>query len=260
VRAVAAGSYTIFRGGNNRASRLGGQFAISGRQVVMPWSRKRLRVAGIVGLKRLLALVVLLFTSGCGATFRTHSKVVFIGDSITANWDANYAGQQATFTQNNWLDMGIVGLTSSQIAALFDAYAIDLQPQAVHIVAGTNDVYPGWQLSETANNIESMVEKAKKHNIAVVIGTIPPWGPGYTAEHADPSPQRFQRIDQLNQWIAQFAAAQGIQMVDYHTLLEAPNGENYIPAYTVDGVHPSAAGYAVMTPHTEQALQAAMAP
>ena len=48
-------------------------------------------------------------------------------------------------------------------------------------------------------------------------------------------------------------------MVDYHTLLEAPNGQNYIPAYTVDGVHPSAAGFAVMTPHTEQALQAAMA-
>jgi hypothetical protein len=31
----------------------------------------------------------------------------------------------------------------------------------------------------------------------------------------------------------------------------------YIPALTVDGVHPSAAGYAVMTPHTEQALQTA---
>ena len=216
-------------------------------------------MAGIVGLKRLLALVVLLFTSGCGATFRTHPKVVFIGDSITANWDANYAGQQATFTQNNWLDMGIVGLTSGQIAALFDAYAIDLQPQAVHIVAGTNDVYPGWQLSVTANNIETMVQKAKRHHIGVVIGTIPPWGPGALPEKADPSPQRFQRIDQLNQWIAQYAAAQGIQMVDYHTLLEAPNGENYIPAYTVDGVHPSPAGFAVMTPPAEQALQVAMA-
>ena len=32
-----------------------------------------------------------------------------------------------------------------------------------------------------------------------------------------------------------------------------------IPALTVDGVHPSAAGYAVMTPHTEQAIQAAIA-
>ena len=183
-----------------------------------------------------------------------------MGDSITANWNASWAGQEATFTQNNWLDVGVVGLSSGQIAARFTADAIDLEPQAVHILAGTNDVYPGWQLSETANNIESMVEKAKKHNIAVVIGTIPPWGPGALPEKADPSPQRFQRIDQLNQWIAQFAAAQGIQMVDYHTLLEAPNGENYIPAYTVDGVHPSAAGYAVMTPHTEQALQAAMAP
>jgi lysophospholipase L1-like esterase len=182
-----------------------------------------------------------------------------MGDSITANWYANWAGQQATFTQNNWIDMGVVGLTSGQIAALFTAYAVDFEPQAVHIVVGTNDVYPGWQLSETTKNIESMVEKAKKHNMAVVIGTIPPWGPGYTAEHADPSPQRFQRIDQLNQWIAQYAAAQGIQLVDYHSLLAAANGENYIPALTVDGVHPSAAGYAVMTPHTKLALQAAMA-
>ena len=191
--------------------------------------------------------------------FRIRPTVVFMGDSITANWNASWAGQAATFTQNNWFDAGVVGLSSGQIAARFDSYAIYLQPQAVHILAGTNDVYPGWQLSETANNIESMVEKAKKHNIAVVIGTIPPWGPGALPEKADPSPQRFQRIDQLNQWITQYAAAQGIQMVDYHSLLVAANGENYIPALTVDGVHPSAAGYAVMTPHTEQALQAAMA-
>jgi hypothetical protein len=46
----------------------------------------------------------------------------------------------------------------------------------------------------------------------------------------------------------QFGAQQGIQVVDYHSLLAAANGENYIPALTVDGVHPSAAGYAVMTP------------
>jgi lysophospholipase L1-like esterase len=108
-------------------------------------------------LKRFFALLVLLFTSGCGANFRIHPTVVFVGDSITANWNASWAGQEATFTQNNWLNVGVVGLTSGQIAAGFDAYAIDLQPQAVHILAGTNDVYPGWQLSETANNIESMV-------------------------------------------------------------------------------------------------------
>jgi len=207
-----------------------------------------------------LPLLVLLFTSGCGVSFRLHPTVIFIGDSITSGWDASYAGQQATFTQNNWLDVGIVGQNSSEIAGRFYADVTALQPKAVHILAGTNDVYPGWQLSVTTKNLQAMVAQAKANHIAVVIGTIPPWGPGLLPELADPSPQRFQRIDELNQWIAQFAAAQGIQMVDYHTLLEAPNGENYIPAYTVDGVHPSAAGYAVMTPHTEQALQAAMAP
>lgn len=210
-------------------------------------------------LKRLLILLIFLSTCGCGASFHERPTVVFIGDSITSGWDANWAGQQATFAENNWLDMGAVGLTSSQIAARFDAYVIDLQPQAVHILAGTNDVYPGWQLPDTANNLQTMVRKAQQHHIAVVIGTIPPWGPGALPEKADPSPQRFQRIAQLNQWIMQFAAQQGIQAVDYHSLLVAANGENYVPAYTVDGVHPSAAGYAVMTPHTEQALQTAMA-
>jgi lysophospholipase L1-like esterase len=209
-------------------------------------------------LKESLALLILLCISGCGATFRIHPSVVFIGDSITFNWSQNWAGQQATFTQNNWLNVGVTGLTSGQIAALFDPDVVDLQPQAVHILAGTNDVYPGWQLSDTANNMQTMVEKAKKHHIAVVIGTIPPWGPGALPEEADPSPQRFQRIDQLNQWLTQFAADQGIQIVDYHSLLVAANGENYIPALTVDGVHPSPAGYAVMTPHTEQAIQAAL--
>jgi lysophospholipase L1-like esterase len=209
-------------------------------------------------LVQFLGLLLLFFTSGCGVSFRAHPAVVFVGDSITYNWSQDWAGQQATFTQNNWLDVGVIGLTSSQVSASFEAYVVDLQPQAVHILAGTNDVYPGWQLSDTANNIEAMVRKAKQHHIGVVLGTIPPWGPGFTAEMADPSPQRFQRIDQLNQWITQFAAQQDIQLVDYHALLVAPNGENYIPALTLDGVHPSPAGYAVMTPYTLQALKAAM--
>jgi lysophospholipase L1-like esterase len=213
----------------------------------------------MVGLKRFLALAVLLFTSGCGTNFRIKPKVVFVGDSITSLWGSNLMGQEDTFTDNNWLDVGVSGTTSGEIAAGFDAYVIALQPKAVHILAGTNDVYPGWQLSVTANNIQSMVEKAKKHHIGVVIGTIPPWGPGSLPEYADPSPERFARIDELNQWITQFAAAEGIQMVDYHTLLEASNDENYISWLTIDGVHPSKFGFEVMTPPAEQALQAAIA-
>jgi lysophospholipase L1-like esterase len=208
--------------------------------------------------KQLLRLLLCLCVCGCGTTVENQPTVVFIGDSITALWEADWAGQQQTFTQYKWIDAGIIGLTSGQIAALFDPYVIDLKPKAVHLIAGTNDVYPGWQLAQTTNNIEAMVRKAKQHHIAVVLGTIPPWGPGSLPEEADPSAQRYQRIDQLNQWIIQFGAQQGIQVVDYHSLLAAPGGEQYVPAYTVDGVHPSPAGFAVMTPPAIQALTVAM--
>ena len=98
-------------------------------------------------MKRLLALLVLLCTTGCGASFTYQPTVVFVGDSITSLWGSNQSGQASTFTQNNWLDVGVSGTTSGEIAAGFDSYVIALQPKAVHILAGTNDVYPGWQLS-----------------------------------------------------------------------------------------------------------------
>ena len=217
------------------------------------------------GLRRLqwktagFVFLILLGTSGCGATFRFKPTAVFVGDSITANWVADWAGQQPTFVANKWLDVGVVGLTSSEIVPQFTSYVLGLQPPVVHILAGTNDVYPGWQLSETANNIRQMVTRAKRDHIGVVLGTIPPWGPGALTRKADPSPERFQRIAQLNQWLLQYAAEQGVQIVDYHALLAAPDGESYVPALTVDGVHPNAAGYAVMEPSTEKAIQAALA-
>jgi lysophospholipase L1-like esterase len=216
---------------------------------------KRLRP----GAKQLLTLLVLLCASGCGTSFRVHPSVIFVGDSITHEWSQSYNGQQATFAQNNWLNVGVLGLTSKEIVGEFEEYIPGPHPRAVHIIAGTNDVYSGWQLSDTSNNIQAMVKMAKQNHIAVVLGTIPPWGPEAIAEQADPSPQRFQRIAQLNQWIIQFGAQQGITVVDYHSVLAAPNGENYAPGLTFDGIHPSPTGYALMTPPAEQALQAAMA-
>jgi lysophospholipase L1-like esterase len=231
--------------------------------VAAPMPRARVRMTirrkPWAGAKELLALLVLLCTSGCGASFRIHPTVIFVGDSITRFWSESYNGQQATFTENNWLNVGVPGLTSSQILKQFELFVPSLQPPAVHIIAGTNDVYPGWQLSDTSNNIQTMVRIAKEHHIAVLIGTIPPWGPEAIAEQADPSPQRFQRIAQLNQWIIQFASQQGIAVVDYHSVLAAANGENYGQGLTFDGIHPSPRGYALMTSHTEQALQTAMA-
>ena len=162
----------------------------------------------------------------------------------------------------NWVDKGISGQNSSQVLARFQTDVIDLHPEIVHILIGTNDVYPGWTLYpsgpnaiNSAANVEAMVQMAQTNGIHVILATIPPWGCDAsnctTAESADSTLTRYDRINTWNAWIEQYALSKGIPVVDYHSALLAPDGEHYVPDMTIDGVHPSAAGYVVMTPMVE---------
>lgn len=192
--------------------------------------------------------------------------VVFIGDSITAIWGSGQEGPQ--FAEHpNWIGKGISGQNSSQVLARFQTDVIDLRPEIVHILVGTNDVYPGWTLDPSqANainspaNVEAMVQMAQANGIHVVLATIPPWGCNASnctlAETADPTSTRYDRINSWNAWIEQYALSQGIPVADYHSALLAPDGETYTPELTLDGVHPSTAGYVVMTPMVENVINA----
>jgi lysophospholipase L1-like esterase len=203
-----------------------------------------------------LSLTTISIATGCDKSpLRT---VIFIGDSITQNWGDGAFGP--AFVQNtNWTDKGISGQTSAQVLARFHSDVIDAHPDIVHVLVGTNDVYPGWQLcsGNTINscaNVEAMVTEARAAGIGIILGTIPPWGPGALAEAADPSPERYTRITEWNNWLEKYGKANSLTVLDYHTVLEAANGEQYVSLLTADGVHPSTAGFALMTPLVEQAI------
>jgi lysophospholipase L1-like esterase len=186
-------------------------------------------------------------------------SVVFIGDSITAIWGSGQQGPQ--FTQHpNWVDKGISGQTSSQVLARFQSDVVDLHPEIVHILVGTNDVYPGWTPQPSAANVEAMVQMAQANGIHVILATIPPWGCDASqcasAEGADSTLSRYDRINTWNAWIERYALSKAIPVVDYHSALLAPDGEHYVPALTIEGVHPNAAGYVVMTPMVEGVINA----
>jgi len=230
-------------------------------------------------LKRICLLAVLNVASasayGCGVAnvptshvqkaIPARPSVVFIGDSITVIWGS---GQGPQFAEHpNWVDKGISGEKSTQVLARFQTDVIDLHPGIVHILIGTNDVYPGWTLSpsganeiHSAANVEAMVQMAQSNGIYVILSTIPPWGCDAShctsAESADPTPGRYDRIDAWNAWIEQFALSKGIPVADYHSALLAPDGEHFVPGMTIDGVHPSSAGYVVMTPMVEGLINA----
>jgi acyl-CoA thioesterase I len=215
-----------------------------------------------------------LITLGCNPSAGRPAVVVFLGDSVTSNWSASWAG--TTFTgHSTWINKGIVGQNSNQLRARFQTDVATFHPQMVVILTGTNDVYPGWRgpcitsmvplvflnKTNTCENIKAMVTMAVQAGIRPILATIPPWNcPNRTqcalAERADPGPSRYQRIDQLNAWIQQYGAEQGLEVVDYHSALVRPDGEQYQCSLTVDGVHPNPAGYAVMAPLVEGAITA----
>lgn len=206
-------------------------------------------------------LLPLLFIQACGSgipILPVTNDVVFIGDSVTQGW-----GEQAAFqAHKNWINKGVSGQTSRAIAARFDNDVIMLHPGTVHIIAGTNDVYPGWALCKgsrgSCSPMQTMVERAKHYGIRVVIGTIPPWGcyndPICGESVADETTARYNRIVQLNAWLKTFAAQEGVTLVDYHAALTNVEGLHYAEGMTSDGVHPSTAGYAVMQPLAESVL------
>jgi acyl-CoA thioesterase I len=228
----------------------------------------------------IVTLVVTILVTGCGsappATSAAPSspsapsapvvpssppKVVFLGDSITYNWGLSWASPD--FAEHpTWNDQGLTGQNSSQLLFRFQADVVSQHPQIVHILTGTNDVYPGWVLCggspifDTCNNIKSMVAMAQAAGITPILATIPPWGPGALPESADPSPEHYTHTDQLNQWIKAYGKEMGLVVIDYHRTLESADGQTYVPGLTVDGVHPSAAGYAHMTPKVEDAIAA----
>jgi len=175
-------------------------------------------------------------------------RAVLIGDSITDFWLNISPGLFATGV----VDRGISGQTCGQIEARFYQDVVRLHPRVVHIMCGTNDVAGNTgptSPEEFSNAILAMVDIAHANNIAVVIGTILPagaftWRPGY---------RPATEIIALNTWLRDLAQQRGLVLADYHTAMTDPDGAMK-PGLSSDGVHPTAAGYAVMEPIARAAL------
>jgi lysophospholipase L1-like esterase len=103
------------------------------------------------------------------------------------------------------------------------------------------------------DNLASMTELAKANGIRVVLASVLPafdypWKTG-----REPAP----KIVALNAWIRQYAGKAGAVYCDFHSAM-ADERQGLKSNLTNDGVHPTAAGYAVMAPIVERAIAEAM--
>lgn len=178
-------------------------------------------------------------------------RVVFLGDSITENWQV----RDPELFGTGIIDRGIGGQTTPQMVLRFYQDVVALRPRVVHILAGTNDLAGNTGATgdtQFRNNIRAMVDLAQANGIAVVLGAIPPvtdfpWRP-------DIDPRA--RILAWNHWLRSFSDERQIVFVDYHAALINADG-GMTPAFATDGVHPSLAGYQRMDLLFQRALKEA---
>jgi lysophospholipase L1-like esterase len=184
------------------------------------------------------------------------ARVVFLGDSITDAWDI--AG---SFPGKPYVNRGIGGQTTSQMLVRFRADVIALEPKVLVILAGTNDIAGNtgpMTLAETEANLATMAELARLHGIRVVFSSIIPVH-NYTPASDLAFPLRSPaQIAELNRWLAGYAAKNGHIYLDYVTAMSDAHGL-LRKELADDGLHPGQAGYAIMTPLAQQAIDKALA-
>jgi len=223
---------------------------------------------GFAGLDQYRASRIAVFTDDYGQLARYReanaklgppaageNRIVFFGDSITDIWKLeNY------FPGKPYVNRGIGGQTTPQMLVRFRQDVIDLQPKAVVILAGTNDIAgnTGPMRSEDIEaNYASFAELARAHGIRVVYSSVLPVH-NYTEKSKDFFAQRPQgRILELNTWLKDYCAKNMIVYLDYFSALVDDKGM-LKKDLADDGLHPNDAGYKIMAPLAEAAIQKAM--
>jgi lysophospholipase L1-like esterase len=234
-----------------------------GPQVTLP-------ATGFAGLDQYRASRIAVYTDDYGQLARyrdanaalrppapNENRVVFFGDSITDIWKLN-----ESFPSKPYVNRGIGGQTTSQMLVRFRQDVIDLQPKAVVILAGTNDIAGNSgpiSNEDIESNLSDLAELARAHNIHLIFSSILPVH-NYTPKSQDFFAQRpMSRIFVLNKWLKDYCVKNDLTYLDYFSAMIDDKGL-LKRDLADDGLHPNQAGFAVMAPLAEKAIEQSLKP
>jgi lysophospholipase L1-like esterase len=223
---------------------------------------------GFAGLDQYRASRIAMFTDDYGQLVRYRdanvalgtpaagqNRVVFFGDSITDMWKL-----EDSFPGKPYVNRGIGGQTTPQMLVRFRQDVIDLHPKVVVILAGTNDIAGNtgpMRNEDIEANYASFAELARANGIRVVYSSILPVH-NYTERSKDFFAQRSQaRILALNDWLRDYCSKNDIIYLDYFSALVDDKGM-LKKDLADDGLHPNTAGFKIMAPLADSAIQKAL--
>lgn len=163
------------------------------------------------------------------------NAIVLLGDSITQGWGEDFS---YWFPGLKIANRGISGDTTRGVLIRLQDDVLALEPQAVVLLIGTNDLEEKAEPETIAGNLKLILAALEKHNakMPIILCEVFP----SSASKSRPS----DKIKKINQLYAQ--AVKGNAQVTYletWTLFADAKGDA-IPAEFPDLLHPNLAGYA----------------
>jgi lysophospholipase L1-like esterase len=205
-------------------------------------------------LRAAVLLVVPALLGACGGPHSGQLVVAALGDSITAGspaydpdpsqqalhgfgddprsqWEywAQRGNERLTFR-----NCGVFGETTAAIAERLERCARGADVLVVQ--GGINDIARGESVETAAANLRAMVRAGKRLGVRVALADVLPWNNGFAGTAA--------QIVALNRKIAAIAAAEHARLLPFNaTLADRAHPARMRAAWTVEGDHPSIAGY-----------------
>lgn len=209
-------------------------------------------------------------------------RILFIGDSITdGNWGGG--GMKASNERNHWdqnhlfgsgfmyltaayymghfptynlefFNRGISGNTLDDLTKRWQTDVLDLKPDVISILIGTNDIAkflesqePSFDARGWAKKYEGLIAQARKENQDVQIVLCTPFlSEGSRVKNYD---QYAALTDTLSRQVRQLAIQQRVTIVDFHTLFaDLTNRYPQLEGryWLWDGIHPTPAAHQQM--------------
>ena len=159
--------------------------------------------------------------------------IVFLGDSITQGWGT----AQKDFPTRKIANRGISGDTTRGVRYRLKEDVLDLNPKAVSILIGTNDLGLGGTQEQIIGNIKAVIAELQKQNanVPIILNHVMPRGP----ENDFPA-----RIAKLNAAIDDLAKAdKRLTICDAFGIFDDGKGSCKKEEFP-DMLHPNALGYA----------------
>lgn len=177
-------------------------------------------------------------------------RVVFLGNSIFEGW---LRLRPEFFIGKPYYDRGISGQSTPQMLLRFYDDVLALNPTVLVLKAGINDIAQNagpYEELKTLNNIKAIAQLARANKIKVILCSVLPasdfkWRPGLNPGD---------KVISLNNEIKKFAEQNKFYYLDLYSSV-VDNNKGMKTAYADDGVHPTVAGYKVLEPLVEEAIQ-----